>query len=114
LRVSREFADRLRQRGAVADRNSAAASVKGNKTRDLAVGVSDKDRRSAGGGDAVEFARDNQSFEFWPQRDEVHISGGEAGSEQLIGLIWFEVNVGDIFCRYRTLELRVERAATDE
>jgi hypothetical protein len=70
-------------------------------------------RRSAGGGDAVEFARDNNPSSSG--RSETRCaSAAEAGSQQLIGLIRLEVNVGDIFCRYRTLELHVERAAADE
>ena len=47
LRISCQFPDRLRQVAAVADLNDAAAAVLGNEARDLAVRVSDEDRRSA-------------------------------------------------------------------
>src|SRR5262245_48889944 len=72
-RVCSQIDDRLRQPGAVAQGNGAAALMTTHEARDLPIRVADKNCRPAGGSDAIELARHDQPFELGTQRDEVHV-----------------------------------------
>src|SRR5262249_50873039 len=48
-----------------------------DKARDFAIASGDRDDRSAGGGDPVEFARHHQTLEFGPQRNEMDVRNAE-------------------------------------
>src|SRR5512134_521980 len=74
-RVSCELEDGAGETGAVSLGDPAAAPVMCGQPGNLAVSGPDEDRRASSGGDPIEFARNDQSFERGPQRDEMDISG---------------------------------------
>jgi hypothetical protein len=62
---------------------TTAPIVAPDKARDVAVASGDRDDRSAGRVDPVEFARHDQAFGLRPQRNQINV--GNTESSLLIG-----------------------------
>ena len=86
-----------------------------NKARDFAVGRRNRDHGPAGGGDAVEFAGDDEPLEFRSERNPVNVRNAQRVDERCLILIGHEAkHVIKIPLPRAPLEFIHEMSAADE